>query len=124
MLEALVISVAAYLVHKLVFVIKADQVNFQNLYYPLETLYGFFLACSLIIIFILIIIKKRSFENVGYVFLLLTCLKMGVSYILLSPILASRNQYLAFNKVNFFIVFAVFLTIETVVTSRILNNKQ
>jgi hypothetical protein len=54
----------------------------------------------------------------------LTFIKMGISYILLNPILNSSSQFLKVEKINFFITFALFLTIETVVTIRILNNKQ
>ena len=123
-LELVLVSDVAYILHKFFFYLKASNPNYQDLYYPLETIYGFFFACSAIIILILIKVKERSFENVGYVFLLLTCIKMGVSYVLLKPILQFETEQLGPNKVNFFIVFALFLTIETVVTSRILNNKQ
>ena len=49
---------------------------------------------------------------------------MVISYVFLYPILQSTNQLMTPEKINFFITFAVFLTIETVVTIRILNKNQ
>jgi hypothetical protein len=68
--------------------------------------------------------KEKNIDSVGQTFLLLTSIKMVVAYVLLHPILQSTNQLLTAEKVNFFITFALFLTIETVVTIRILNKKQ
>lgn len=124
LLELLMISVLAFLLHKLFFYLNSTNTNFQNFHTSIETIYGFFFTCSIIILFILIQVKVRSQENVGFVFLILTCIKMGFAYQLLSPILHSGNLNVAIEKINFFIIFALFLTIETVVTIRILNNNQ
>ena len=123
-IEAVFISIVVYLMHKLFFFLNDSNPKFHNFYYPIEIIYAFFFNCSVIILFILIQVKSRSAESVGYVFLLVTCFKMAVAYTLLSPILHSGKQNIAIEKMNFFIVFAVFLAIETVVTIRILNNKQ
>ncbi len=48
---------------------------------------------------------------------------MGISYLLLEPILHSGNPNVKIEKMNFFIVFALFLTSETVLTVKILNSK-
>ena len=55
---------------------------------------------------------------------MISCIKMGLAYIMLRPINQFATKNLAFEKKDFFIVFAVFLVIETVVTIRLLNNKQ
>ena len=123
-LELSVISVVIYLIHKLFFFLNVGNPKYENLYYPLETVYVFFFACSAVILFILIKVKEQSIENVGYVFMLVTCVKMGVSFVLLRPLLHSTRPYIGMDKVNFFVVFAVFLALETVVTIRILNNRQ
>lgn len=122
-IEILSISVVAYLVHKLFFYLKESNPNYTNFYYPIEIIYGFFFICSVIILFILIQVKSKNIDNVGYTFLLVTCIKMGVSYAILSPILHSGNSNVGIEKINFFIIFALFLTIETIVTIRILNEK-
>jgi hypothetical protein len=86
--------------------------------------YGFFFVCSVVILFILIKVKDKNIDNVGYTFLLVTFIKMGISYAVLSPILHSGNPNIQIEKLNFFVIFALFLTIETIVTARILNKKQ
>ena len=123
-LEVIIIAILAFLLHKLFFYLNANNPKFQNFHTSVEAIYGFFTVCSIIILFILIKVKDKSQEQVGYVFLLVTCAKMGIAYAVLSPILHSSNPNVAIQKINFFIIFAVFLTIETVVTIRILNNKQ
>lgn len=123
-LEVIVIALLAYLLHTLFFYLNNDNPKFQNFHTSVETIYGFFTICSIVILFILIKVKDKSQEQVGYVFLLVTCAKMGIAYVVLSPILHSGNPNVGIQKINFFIIFAVFLAIETVVTIRILNNKQ
>jgi len=49
---------------------------------------------------------------------------MAISYAVLSLIIHSGNQNLKTEKINFFIIFALFLTTETIVTIRLLNNNQ
>ena len=123
-LEILLFSGLVYIAHKLVFFLNNNNPKFQNFYFPIETIYGFFFICSVIILFTLIKVKTKNIDNVGYTFLLVTCVKMALSFALLSPILHSGNPNVRIEKVNFFIIFALFLTIETIVTVRILNNKQ
>lgn len=121
--EILVITILIYLTHKLFFFLNESNLNFQNFHFPLEIVYGFFFVCSEIITFILIKVKEKNIDYVGYTFLLVTCIKMAVSYSVLSPILHSGNQNTETEKINFFIIFALFLTIETIEAIRILNNK-
>jgi hypothetical protein len=123
-LEVLILSSVVYLIHKLVFFLNDDNPKLQGFNFSIETIYEFFFTCSVIIVFILIIVNEKNIDNVGYTFLLVTCVKMAVSYAVLSPILHSGNPNLSIEKLNFFLVFALFLTIETIVTARILNNKQ
>lgn len=123
-LEVLFLSVVVYLVHKLVFFVNENNPKFQNFHFPIEVVYGFFFVCSVVILLILIKIKDKNIDNVGYTFLLVTFIKMALSYAVLSPILHSGNPNVRIEKLNFFIIFALFLTIETIVTIRILSNKQ
>lgn len=124
LLEVLVLSAGIYLVHKLFFFWNESNPKFQNFHFSIEVVDGFFFVCSLLIIAILIKVKMKELDNVGYTFLLVTCIKMVLSYAVLHPILHSGNGNVRIEKNNFFIIFALFLTIETVVTIRMLNNKK
>ena len=122
--ELILISILAYLIHKLIFFLNENNPNLQGFHFPIEVVYVFFCICSLIIILIIIKVNEKNINNVGYTFLLVTCLKMGISYLVLSPILNSGSPNVRTEKIDFFIIFALFLTIETILTVRILNNKQ
>jgi hypothetical protein len=73
---------------------------------------------------VLLKVKERSFDNVGMSFLLTTSIKMIVCYLILKPILQVTFQNNAVEKKNFFMMFILFLAIETILTIRILNEKQ
>lgn len=122
--EVLIVSLLLFVAHKLFFYWNENNPKYQNFYFSLETIYGFFSFSSIIIVSILLFVKHKSKDNVGNTFMLITCLKMGVSYFLLNPILNSGNQNIGIEKINFFLIFALFLALETVVTARILNNNQ
>jgi hypothetical protein len=123
LLEILLISVVVYALHKLFFFLSENN-KFHEFYFPIEVIYLFFFCCSILILLILIKVKEKNIDNVGSVFLLVTCVKMAISYALLYPIIHSGNQDVKTEKINFFIIFFLFLTIETIVTIRILNNNQ
>lgn len=122
--EVFIISILFYLVHKLFFYLNRASPNFQDFRYPIETVYGFFFISSLLILFILIQVKIKNIDNVGYTFLLVTGIKIGLSFAFLSGISNRIGQNIRFEKINFFVIFALFLAIETTVTIRMLNNKQ
>ena len=124
LLEVFIASFLIFGFHKVFFYFNESNPNYQNFHFSLETIYSFFMICSLLIIFILILVKEKSIDNVGNAFLLITCLKIGISFVLLNPILNSENPNIGFEKMNFFVIFALFLIIETIVTIRILNNNQ
>jgi hypothetical protein len=123
-LETLGISLFAYILHKVFFYFNKNNPKYTNFIYPIEGLYVFFGICSVLIILLLIKVKNKNIDNVGHTFLLITSIKMVLSYALLYPILNSTRENIAIEKINFFIVFALFLAIETIVTIRILNNNQ
>lgn len=123
-LEVFFLSVIAFFIHELFFFLTDKETIKDEFMYPVPVLYLFFLVCSIIILFMLIRMKEKNMDSVGQTFLLLTSIKMIIAYVLLHPILQSTNKLLTPEKINFFITFAIFLTIETVVTIRILNKKQ
>ena len=78
----------------------------------------------MIVLFIVFRVNSKSPDNTGYVFMGATLLQMGSSYLMLRPVLASAGENSSFEKINFFAVFILFLAIETLITIRLLNNKQ
>lgn len=124
LLQVFALSACCYLIHRLLFFWFVDERVSQSLYYSLSELYLFFFSCSILIMTILIFVGQKSLDYVGYTFLLVTVLKMVGAYFFLLPVLWEQGKYIQFEKGNFFVVFALFLTIETLVAARILNNKQ
>jgi len=124
LLEVILFSIIIYFAHKFVFFLYKNNPKLQDFLFSIEEVYGFFFCCSLLLVLILIKVKEKNIDNVGYTFLLVTCIKMGLSYLLLSPILNSVNSNIKYEKIDFFIIFALFLTLETIVTIRMLNSKQ
>lgn len=118
----LISVIVTYGLHQLVFYLF--KINQEVFYYSLEQLYAVFFMLSFVIISILIKIKERNFDQVGMSFLLLTSIKMVFYYLLLRPILNKRQFDITVEKNNFFVLFILFLTIETVVTITILSKKQ
>jgi hypothetical protein len=111
-------------VHKGLFWLWVPRVYEADFIYSLPLLYASFGVFSLVIVFLLQIVKEKSIDNVGFSYLLLTGIKMVVAYVFMLPILALHLAKTPTEKMSFFGVFIYFLAIETLVTIRILNNKQ
>ena len=123
-LNLFLVATACYSIHKLVFYCYKEEIHARNFHYSIEVLYLLFSALSILIVTILIKIKQKSIDNVGMVFLILTSIKMFIAFAFLYPILAKSVDRISFEKTNFFVIFILFLAIETVITIRILNNNQ
>jgi hypothetical protein len=96
----------------------------RDFVYSTPLLYALFGALSLIIVNLLMKVKETAENSVGYAFLALTTVKMVIAYVLLRPIIHTHLPKTPTEKINFFVVFIYFLAIETILTIRILNNKQ
>ena len=116
------IAVVLYAIHKMVF--YGFSINQESFHYSLEILYLFFFVLSAIIFMILLVVKDRSFDNVGMSFLLATSIKMIICYLILRPLLQTPKGNNPEERINFFILFILFLTIETLFTIRLVNEKQ
>ncbi|RZJ31313.1 MAG: hypothetical protein EOO48_02425 [Flavobacterium sp.] len=116
-------AVAAFLLHFGIFYATGYNQTAATFYYSLISVYGFFLLCSAAIVFVLIGISKKNLDNTGYTFLLLTIGKMGAAYAFLYPAIQESGVNLKAEKINFFVVFAFFLAVETMITIRILNRR-
>lgn len=116
LIEIVAISCVAALLQFLI--LKLFSIDTTAFVYGVIELYGYFLIASIAIVAALIVIEKRNKDQVGYTFLILTSVKMVGAYLLLRPVL---EQGIKAEKINFFVVFALFLAFETVVSSRMLN---
>lgn len=112
-----------YGIHKLVFFAFLPQSDAEFIY-SIDLLYGFFFLASVLISLILFAVAKTNINNVGFTFLFLTVAKMGVAFFFLKPILSSASAQKALEKMNFLVIFLVFLAIETVFAIKTLNKKQ
>lgn len=121
-LTLLTVSFLLYAIHRMVF--YGFSINQDSFHYSLETLYLFFFIFSAIIFKVLLTVRERSFDNVGMSFLLATSIKMIFCYLILRPILQISKGNNPAERINFFILFIVFLTIETLFTIRLVNEKQ
>lgn len=116
------LAVIAYLLHKFIFICLS--INDTTFSYSIEFLYFFYYGLSVVVFIVLIKVKERSFDNVGMSFLLSTSIKMIFCYLILKPILQVKIHDNTMEKMNFFVIFVLFLAIETLLTIRILNEKQ
>ncbi|ESU24204.1 hypothetical protein FEDK69T_06410 [Flavobacterium enshiense DK69] len=95
---------------------------YEAFHYSLPMLYCLFTAASAVILLISIIMKQRGPEQIGNVFLITTSVKMALCYALIQPVLNTDTQSAHFEKINFFVIFILFLAIEVLLTSRLLND--
>lgn len=117
------IGAAFLVINFLVYQIPDLKAAYSNFVYPLPVTYILFLILSLMILAVLITVSKKNAGQIGFVFLGLTTVKMGISYVFVRPILAQSGGNPT-EKVNFFVIFILFLAIEAYYTARLLNNKQ
>jgi hypothetical protein len=122
-LIALLCGTLFYGANRLLFLLPDYSVEYTVYHHSLEVVYAFFTACALVILTVVAKVHKRSPDNTGYVFIGTTLVQMGLCYLMLKPILAVGKSA-QFEKMNFFFIFILFLVIETVLTIRLLNNKQ
>ena len=86
----------------------------------LPMLYGALFGMMLIILTILIMIKQKNIDSVGYAFMLLTCVKMVVIYLLFKTF-APEIGTDGLPKGHLIAGFFVMLGIETLCTIKMLN---
>jgi hypothetical protein len=117
------ITLSVFLLHLLIFQISTLSEAALKFYYSIPFLYLLYFMFSAIILSFLFKVSESNFDNVGMTFLISTSIKMVVSYFVLRPIL-NLTEESTIEKVNFFIIFILFLAIETVITIRLLNKNQ
>ena len=113
-----------YFLHSMVFKFLNISLN-QNIFkYSLQELYLYFSVFSIIIIALIIKIKQKNIDLVGNVFLLTTCVKLIVCFLLIRTSIDNPNFNHSLEKWNFLSMFMIFLILETVTTIVILNKKK
>ena len=122
LVSLLSLAALAYVVHKTVF--YTFSINDADFRYSLEKLYLLFSGMSMLVFVVLLKVRERSFDNVGMSFLLATSVKMVFCYLILRPILQVSDHNIRIEKTNFFVLFILFLAIETLLTIRLLSKKQ
>ncbi len=116
-LQTVAMAVVVFSIHSLThyFLDRADILE------ELAKVYGVLAIASVLIISCLIFVRNRNLDNVGYAFMLLTCIKMIIAYLVLKPLLPPDNTGLS--KFDLIIAFFSLLLIETFVTVRLLNKR-
>jgi len=118
----IVLVTFSYFAHQYLF--ELMEISTKDFSYSLLSLYLFFGIFSIVLRVVLFQVRSRNFDLLGMSFLIVTTLKMLICFLLVRPILKSTTVSASIEKTNFFVMFIVFLAIETVVTIRILNEKQ
>ena len=123
-LHLFIISIIAFVINFFLVENVVPKHELVKWTYSIANLYAMFFVFSVVIMSLLLFVKTKNLDYVGYTYLIVTSVKMGIAYFLLRPILATTTDENSTEKINFFIVFICFLAIETLLTIRILNNKQ
>ena len=110
-----------FIIHVLLFNTNLITVKEADFYYSIPQLYGIFFILSAVILIIVTKISEKNFDNTGMVFMIATSIKMMVAFFLVRPILPLEDNKI--EKINFFIIFILFLLIETILVAKILNKK-
>ncbi|KDN55294.1 hypothetical protein FEM21_15980 [Flavobacterium seoulense] len=118
----LLFAVILYIVHKLIFSFFGADLEIANFHYSLEYLYAFFAAVGVLIVFSLIMVFKTAPDFVGIAFLAATTINLVFSYIIARPILAKTSGNIKIEKINFFVIFILFLLFKIIITAKMLKN--
>lgn len=119
----LLVVVPVFIIHLLVFQEPMLNKASQSFYYTIPFLYLLYIIFSKIILFVVIKVFEKNFDNTGMTFLVCTSIKLAISFFILRSVLNSPTEN-TIEKGNFFFIFILFLAIETIITIRLLNKKQ
>lgn len=120
----LISVVLMYVIHKsLIFLLEWNSV-FEGFRFSLEKLYLCFGLASLLIIFVLLKVKERNFDQIGMAFMGLITVKMFVFYFVFKSVISSKASDIEWERINFIVLFMAFLILETVVSAQILKSSE
>lgn len=115
------VAFPVFIIHVLLFNVNLINGKESDFYYSIPQLYGLFFMLSSVILITVTKISEKNFNNTGMVFMIATSIKMAVAFFLVKPILHLEGNKI--EKNNFFIIFILFLLIETILVAKILNKK-
>ncbi len=116
-------TIILFAIHKFAVGYLDLTAEFSNFIFSLEHLYLCFGIASLAIISVLLVIKKRNFDQIGMSFMALITVKLIVFFTVFKPIISKDNTESGIERTNFIILFMVFLLWETFVSAQILKSK-
>lgn len=125
MLKKLPVTIQALLISIVFFLIHFGIVTFLNKIdtTPFLMSYALQFIMTLAILLAMIKIYETAKEQLGFAFLGLSTLKVGISYFFATEYLFQNKEMLETNKINFFITFLFFLSLDVYFTIRLLNKK-
>ena len=115
-IQALLISIVFFLLHFgiVTFISKIELTSFIMSY-------AVQFVMTLVVIMAMLKIHEIAKEQLGFAFLGLSTLKVGISYFFATEYLFLNKEMLQVNKINFFITFLFFLSLDVYFTIRLLN---
>ena len=113
-----------YATHKTVFYLLDIKLNLSFFNFSLEELYLIFSTASFLVTTTSIIIKQKNIDLVGNVFMLVTCIKMIICFLIIRPFSKNPEFVNSLEKYNYLVMFLIFLILETTITVGILNKKE
>lgn len=116
--QVLIVSLFFFLIHYGIvsYLDKLDLMKFL-MSYSLQ------FVMTISIVLAMIKIYEIAKEQLGFAFLGLSTLKVGISYFFATEYLFQNQQMLQINKINFFVIFLFFLSVDVYFTIRLLNKK-
>ena len=125
MLKKLPVTVQVLLISSVFFLIHFGIVTFLNKIdtTPFLMSYALQIIMTLVILLAMIKIYDTAKEQLGFAFLGLSTLKVGISFFFATEYLFQNKAMLETNKFNFFITFLFFLSLDVYFTIRLLNKK-
>jgi uncharacterized membrane protein len=125
MLKKLPVTIQALLISIVFFLIHFGIVTFLNMIEttPFLMSYALQFIMTLVVLLVMIKVYEKAKEQLGFAFLGLSTLKVGISYFFATEYLFQNKEMLETNKINFFITFLFFLSLDVYFTIRLLNKK-
>lgn len=119
----LVLAAILFFINSLILEHQNFKVGFELFQISLAFIYFIFTGFSILILITLIIVNQKNKDVVGMTFMLITTFKTILYYVIFSKIITTDKSN-TIERINFFVVFILFLVIETLITIRLLNKKQ
>lgn len=116
------IALPVFLLHTLIFQLDSLCELQENFQYQIWSLYIVSIVFSVLNIILMQKVSERNFESTGFVYIVVLTIKMAVFYFLLQPILNNSTEN-NIEKINFGLIVFLFLIIDIILASKILNKK-